>query len=114
MKKTHSHENIARLIAGEEEEVMKALLSIDRVFEALCTDISDEKGKEQDELIARRQYEENATNTEVFIERLLVQCIGFWRAGLIQNVDDLRGIVKISFSVEMGEQYYDMLKNMVC
>ena len=105
MRKAHRHENVAKLIAGEEEQVLKALLSIDRVFETLCTDISDVEGKEQDELIARRQHEENATRTEIFIERLLLQCIGFWSVGLIKNVYDLRAIVKMSLPVELGEKY---------
>ena len=110
MEKVHSHENVARLIAGEEEKMLKALLSMDRVFETLCTDSSDVKENEQYEVIARRQQDEHADGTEVFIERLLIQCIGFWRAGLIKNVDDLRAVVKISLPVELGEKYDRILK----
>ncbi len=110
MRKVHSHENIARLISGEEEKVMKALLSMDRVFETLCTEISDVKGKEQDERIARRQREENASGIEIFMERLMVQCIGFWRADLIKNRNDLRAIVKMTLPVELGEKYDQMLR----
>lgn len=107
MRKAHSHENITRLITGEEDKIMKALLSFDRLFETLCTETLDVK--KHDELIARRQYEENATNTEILMERLMIQCIKFWNAGLIRNVDDLRAVVKISLPVELGERYYQIL-----
>ena len=109
MRKTHSHENVQRLIAGEEEQVLKALMSIDRVFETLCTEISDEKGWEQDEIIAKRQCEEEAKGAEIFLERLLVKCIGFWSVGLIQNVNDLRAAIKIMLPMELGDRYYQML-----
>ena len=40
MGKEHSHDVIRRLIAGKEEDVMRGLLSIDRIFEALCVEIT--------------------------------------------------------------------------
>ena len=45
----------------------------------------------------------------MFLERLLAQCIGFWNVGIIKNMEDLHGIIKISMPVELGEKYYELL-----
>lgn len=111
MEKEHSHDVVKRLVEGREDELMRGLLSIERVFEALCTEVTEDFDKVQEEVLAHRQHEEAATGVEIFLERLLVQCIGFWSAGIIKNAEDLHGIIKISMPVELGEKYEEMIKN---
>lgn len=108
MGKEHSHDVIKRLVKGREDELMRGLLSIDRIFEVLCVEVTEDFDKVQAEVLARRQQEEGATGLEVFLERLLAQCIGFWNVGLIKNMEDLRGIIKISMPVELGEKYEEL------
>ena len=109
MEKEHSHDVVKRLVEGSEDELMRGLLSIDRIFEVLCVDVTEDLDKVQAEVFARRQQEEGATGVEVFLERLLAQCIGFWNVGIIKNMEDLHGIIKISMPVELGEKYYELL-----
>lgn len=109
MRKKHSHEVVKRLAEGNEYELMRGLLSIDRVFEALCTEVTQDFDKVQDEVLARRQHEDEATGDEIILERLLIKCIGFWSAGIIKNMEDLHGIIKISMPIELGEKYYEMI-----
>lgn len=112
MGKEHSHDVIRRLIAGKEEDVMRGLLSIDRIFEALCVEITEDSNEVQTEILAHRENEEAATETEILLERLLVQCVGFWSIGIIKKLDDLRAIIKISLPVELGEKYESLVKKM--
>lgn len=109
MRKEHSHDVVKRLVEGREDELMRGLLSIDRIFEVLCVEMTEDFDKVQAEVFACRQQEEGATGLEVFLERLLVQCIGFWNVGLIKNMEDLRGIIKISMPVELGEKYEEIV-----
>ena len=109
MKKEHSHDMVKRLVEGREDELMRGLLSIDRIFEVLCVEVTEDFDKVQAEVLARRQQEEGATGLEVFLERLLEQCIGFWNVGIIKNIEDLRGIIKISMPMELGEKYYELI-----
>lgn len=109
MGKEHSHDVVKRLVEGSEDELMRGLLSIDRVFDVLCVEVREDFDKVQDEILARRQHEEGATGVEVFLERLMAQCIGFWNVGIIKNMEDLHGIIKISMPVELGEKYYEMI-----
>ena len=109
MKKEHSHDMVKRLVEGREDELMRGLLSIDRIFEVLCVEVIENFDKVQAEVLARRQHEEGATGVEVFLEHLLAQCIGFWNVGIIKNIEDLRGIIKISMPVELGEKYYELI-----
>lgn len=109
MGKEHSHDVVKRLVEGSEDELMRGILSIDRVFEALCVEITEESDKVQAEILAHRQHEDVATGVEIFLERLLVQCIGFWSVGIIKNLDDLHGIIKISMPVELGEKYEELI-----
>ncbi|MBQ5849804.1 MAG: hypothetical protein IIW54_03155 [Lachnospiraceae bacterium] len=111
MGKEHSHDVIKRLVISKEDEVMRGLLSIDRIFEVLCVETTEDFDKVQAEILAYRQHEEAATGVEIFLERLLVQCIGFWNVGIIKNKDDLHGIIKISMPVELGEKYEELIKN---
>lgn len=109
MKKEHSHDVVKRLVEEKEDELMRVLLSIDRVFEALCVEVTENSDNVQEEILADRQHEEGATGIEIFVERLLVQCIGFWRVGLIKNMDDLHSIIQITMPVELGEKYEEMI-----
>lgn len=109
MGKEHSHDVIKRLVEGSEDELMRGLLSIDRIFEALCVEIKEDFDKVQEEVLAHRQHEEEATGVEVFLERLLVRCIGYWGVGIIKNMEDLHGIIKISMPLELGEKYEEMI-----
>lgn len=109
MRKEHSHDVVKRLVEGSEDELMRGLLSIDRVFDVLCVEVKEDFDKVQDEVLARRQHEEGATGVEVFLERLLAECIGFWSVGIIKNMEDLHGIIKISMPVELGEKYYELI-----
>lgn len=111
MGKEHSHDVIKRLVKGKEDKVMRGLLSIERIFEVLCVETTEDFDKVQAEVLAYRQHEDGATGSEIFLERLLVQCIGFWIVGIIKNVEDLHGIIKISMPVELGEKYEEMIKN---
>lgn len=110
MAKEHSHDVIRRLISGKEDAVMRGLLFIDRIFEALCVEITEDSKEVQTEILAHRENEEAATGTEILLERLLVQCVGFWSVGIIKNLDDLRAIIKISLPVELGEKYESLVK----
>ncbi|MBO5353125.1 MAG: hypothetical protein J6A77_07475 [Lachnospiraceae bacterium] len=110
MREEHSHDVIKRLVDGKENELLRGLLSVDRIFESLCVGIMEDDGKVQAEILAHRQREDAATGVEIFLERLLVQSIGFWSAGIIKNMDDLHRIIKISMPVELGEQYEEMIK----
>lgn len=109
MRREHSHDVVKRLVEGSEDELMRGLLSIDRVFEVLCIEVKEDFDKVQDEVLASRQHEDGAIGTEIFLERLLIKCIGFWSAGIIKNMEDLHGIIKISMPVEFGEKYYEMI-----
>lgn len=109
MGKEHSHDVVKRLVEGREEELMRGLLSIDRIFEVLCVEVTEGFDKVQAEVFVHRQLEEGVTGVEVFLERLLAQCIGYWNVGIIKNMEDLRGIIKISMPVEMGEKYEEMV-----
>lgn len=109
MRKEHSHDVVKRLVEGSEDELMRGLLSIDRIFETLCVEITDDYNKVQSEILAYRQHEDAATGVEIFLERLLVQCIGFWSVGIIKNLDDLHGTIKISMPVELGEKYEELV-----
>lgn len=110
MREEHSHDVIKRLVDGKENELLRGLLSVDRIFESLCVGIMEEDAKVQAEILAHRQREDAVTGVEIFLERLLVQSIGFWSAGIIKNMDDLHRIIKISMPVELGEQYEEMIK----
>ena len=92
------------------DELMRGLLSIDRIFEALCVEKMEDYDKVQAEILAYRQHKETATGNEIFLERLLVQCIGFWSVGIIKSMDDVRGIIKISMPVELGKKYEEMIE----
>ena len=109
MGKEHSHDVVKRLVEGSEDELMRGLLSIDRIFEVLCVEVTEDLDKVQEEVFARRQQEEGATGVQVFLERLLVQCIGFWNVGIIKNKEDLHGIIKISMPMELGEKYEELI-----
>lgn len=109
MKKEHSHVVVKRLVEGREEELMRYLLSIDRVFEALCVETTEDSDKVQEEILARREHEEEAAGVEIFVERLLLQCIGFWNVGIIKNMDDLHSIIQITMPVELGKKYIEMI-----
>ena len=109
MGKEHSHDVVKRLVEGSEDELLRGLLSIDRVFEALSVEVAEDFDRVQEEILAHRQQEETATGVEIILERLLVQCIGFWSVGIIKNLDDLRGIIKISMPMELGEKYYELI-----
>ena len=109
MEKEHSHIVVKKLVEGREDELMRSLLSIDRIFEVLCVEAIEDSDKVQAEILAHRQNEEGATGIEVFLERLLVQCIGFWNVGIIKNMDDLHSIIKIMMPVELGEKYEEMI-----
>lgn len=109
MGKEHSHDVVKRLVEGNERELMRGLLSIDRVFETLCTEVTEDFDKVQDEVLVSRQHEEGATGVEVVLERLLAKCIGFWSVAIIKNMEDLHGIIKISMPVELGEKYYELI-----
>lgn len=109
MGKEHSHDVVKRLVECSEDELMRGLLSIDRIFEVLCADVTEDLDKVQAEVFARRQQEEGATGVEVILERLLAQCIGFWNVGIIKNMEDLHEIIKISMPVELGKKYYELL-----
>lgn len=109
VKKEHSHVIVKRLVEEKEDKLMRMLLSIDRIFEALCVEVTENFDNVQEEILADRQYEEAATGVEVFIERLLVQCIGFWHVGIIKDMDDLHRIIKITMPVELGEKYEEMI-----
>lgn len=109
MRKEHSHDVVKRLVKGSEDELMRGLLSIDRIFDVLCVEVKEDFDKVQDEVLASRQHEDGATGVEVFLERLLIKCIGFWSVGIIKNMEDLHGIIKISMPVELGEKYYELM-----
>ena len=113
MGKEHSHDVVKRLVEGSEDELMRGLLSIDRIFEVLCVEVTEDFDKVQAEVFARRQQEEGATGVEIFLERLLTQCIGFWSVGIIKNLDDLRGIIKLAMPMELGEKYYELIEKQI-
>lgn len=75
----------------------------------MCVEITDDYDKVQSEILAHRQHEDAATGVEIILERLLVQCIGFWSVGIIKNLDDLHAIIRISMPVELGNKYYEMI-----
>jgi hypothetical protein len=110
MKKEHSHDVIQRLISGSEDAGLKGLLSIDRIFEALLVGETEEDYDKQDQILASRQRAEEATATEILLERLLVMCIRFWDAGIINSMEILHSNIKIAMPLELGERYWKLVE----